>query len=59
MDSEISDIPHLIEGDGDLVCQAGVGWEDINSLLQEKGLPFFFPVKQSFDLLFLFIYLNS
>ena len=35
------------EDDGDLVCQAGVRWEDINSTLQEKGIPLFFPVGPS------------
>lgn len=33
-----------IEDDGDLVCQAGARWEDINQTLKEKGIPLFFPV---------------
>ncbi|KAL5529461.1 hypothetical protein ACEPAG_5446 [Sanghuangporus baumii] len=32
------------EADGDLVCQAGARWEDINLTLQEKGIPLFFPL---------------
>ena len=32
------------EEDGDLLCQAGARWEDINSTLKEKGIPLFFPV---------------
>ena len=36
-----------VEDDSDLVCQAGVRWEDINSTLQEKGIPLFFPVSRT------------
>lgn len=32
------------EADGDLRCQAGARWEDINSVLKERGIPLFFPV---------------
>lgn len=32
------------EADGDLRCQAGARWEDINHVLKEKGIPLFFPV---------------
>lgn len=32
------------EADGDLRCQAGARWEDINRVLKEKGIPLFFPV---------------
>lgn len=32
------------EDDGDLVCQAGARWEDINEELKTKGIPLFFPV---------------
>ena len=32
------------EADGDLRCQAGAQWEDINRVLKEKGIPLFFPV---------------
>ena len=32
------------EDDGDLVCQAGTRWEDINQILRDKGIPLFFPV---------------
>ncbi|KAI0315334.1 FAD-linked oxidase-like protein [Amylostereum chailletii] len=30
--------------DGDLVCQAGARWEDINETLKEQGIPLFFPL---------------
>lgn len=33
-----------IEADGDLVCQSGVGWEQVNETLKEEGIPLFFPV---------------
>jgi hypothetical protein len=32
------------EADGDLKCEAGAGWEDINQALKDKGIPLFFPV---------------
>jgi FAD/FMN-containing dehydrogenase len=32
------------EADGDLRCQAGARWEDINRTLKEKDIPLFFPV---------------
>ncbi|KAL5511402.1 DLD1_1 [Sanghuangporus vaninii] len=32
------------EADGDLVCQAGARWEDINLTLKERGIPLFFPL---------------
>ncbi|EIM83944.1 D-lactate dehydrogenase cytochrome oxidoreductase, partial [Stereum hirsutum FP-91666 SS1] len=32
------------EGDGDLVCQSGARWEDINQTLKDKGIPLFFPL---------------
>ena len=32
------------ESDGDLVCQSGARWEDINRILKENGIPLFFPV---------------
>lgn len=35
----------LIEADGDLRCQCGAKWEDINEMLKEKGIPLFFPVR--------------
>jgi hypothetical protein len=35
----------LIEADGDLCCQSGARWEDINQTLREKGIPLFFPVR--------------
>ena len=33
-----------VEEDGDLVCQAGARWDEINRTLEEKGIPLFFPV---------------
>ena len=33
-----------LEEDGDLVCQAGARWDEINRTLEEKGIPLFFPV---------------
>lgn len=33
------------EADGDLVCQSGVRWEQVNETLKEKGIPLFFPVR--------------
>jgi FAD/FMN-containing dehydrogenase len=36
-----------LEADGDLVCQAGARWEDINGTLAEKGIPLFFPASPS------------
>ncbi|TDL27237.1 hypothetical protein BD410DRAFT_818729 [Rickenella mellea] len=30
--------------DGDLVCQSGTRWEDINATLEERGIPMFFPL---------------
>ena len=34
----------LTVNDGDLECQAGAGWEDVNAYLQKRGLPYFSPV---------------
>lgn len=33
--------------DGDLRCQAGARWEDVNRVLKEKDIPLFFPVSLS------------
>jgi len=33
-----------LEEDGDLVCQAGARWDEINRILEEKRIPLFFPV---------------
>lgn len=33
-----------LEEDGDLICQAGASWDGINRILEEKGIPLFFPV---------------
>ncbi|KIM54904.1 hypothetical protein SCLCIDRAFT_1221517 [Scleroderma citrinum Foug A] len=32
------------ESDADVVCQAGVAWNDLNETLREKGIPLFFPL---------------
>ncbi|KAG8713942.1 hypothetical protein FRC08_012556 [Ceratobasidium sp. 394] len=37
-------ILHINEADSDMVVQSGVKWEDINSTLEEKGIPLFFPL---------------
>ena len=36
-----------LEEDGDLVCQAGARWDEINGILEEKGIPLFFPVRDN------------
>ncbi|KAM6490032.1 FAD-linked oxidase-like protein [Amanita muscaria] len=44
---DISHMDKILEihaDDGDLVCQAGAGWMDINETLKEKGIPLFFPI---------------
>ncbi|KAF9006777.1 hypothetical protein BDZ89DRAFT_1079648 [Hymenopellis radicata] len=30
--------------DSDVVCQPGLGWMELNQILQEKGIPLFFPL---------------
>ncbi|KAI0683633.1 D-lactate dehydrogenase cytochrome oxidoreductase [Cytidiella melzeri] len=42
--SGMDKIIEIHETDGDLVCQAGARWEDINATLKEKGIPLFFPL---------------
>ncbi|THH33889.1 hypothetical protein EUX98_g295 [Antrodiella citrinella] len=44
---DMSGMDQIIEihaDDGDLVCQAGARWEDINQALHDKGIPLFFPL---------------
>ncbi|KAH9480894.1 D-lactate dehydrogenase [cytochrome], mitochondrial [Psilocybe cubensis] len=44
---DMGNMDHIIEineKDGDLVCQPGVRWMDINETLREKGIPLFFPI---------------
>lgn len=36
---------NLTEADGDMTCQSGARWEQINETLKEKGIPLFFPVR--------------
>jgi len=43
-DSQSDLLNWLLEADSDLVCEAGTKWEDINDMLEEKGIPLFFPV---------------
>ena len=38
---------YVLEADGDLTCQAGARWEDINQELKNKGIPLFFPVSRA------------
>ncbi|KAI0085452.1 FAD-linked oxidase-like protein [Irpex rosettiformis] len=42
--SGMDKILEIHEADGDLVCQSGARWEDINVALKEKGIPLFFPL---------------
>ncbi|KAI0078997.1 hypothetical protein K474DRAFT_1770589 [Panus rudis PR-1116 ss-1] len=42
--SAMDKIIEIHEDDGDLVCQAGARWEDINQTLKDKGIPLFFPL---------------
>ncbi|KAH7909134.1 D-lactate dehydrogenase cytochrome oxidoreductase [Hygrophoropsis aurantiaca] len=42
--SAMDQILEINEADGDLRCQSGTRWEDINSTLKEKGIPLFFPL---------------
>ncbi|OJA10768.1 hypothetical protein AZE42_00316 [Rhizopogon vesiculosus] len=42
--SAMNHILEINEGDGDLRCQSGAKWEDINDTLKEKGIPLFFPL---------------
>ncbi|KNZ72089.1 D-lactate dehydrogenase [cytochrome], mitochondrial [Termitomyces sp. J132] len=37
-------ILEIHEADSDLVCQPGAKWMDINDILEEKGIPLFFPL---------------
>ena len=47
------------EADGDLVCQAGARWEDINHALHEKGIPLFFPVSEFMWFFYIIPYIPS
>ncbi|KAF8431775.1 FAD-linked oxidase-like protein [Boletus edulis BED1] len=42
--SAMDQILEINETDGDLQCQAGARWDDINRVLKEKGIPLFFPL---------------
>ncbi|OAX44769.1 hypothetical protein K503DRAFT_677672 [Rhizopogon vinicolor AM-OR11-026] len=42
--SAMNHILEINESDGDLRCQSGAKWEDINDTLKEKGIPLFFPL---------------
>ncbi|KAH8107142.1 D-lactate dehydrogenase cytochrome oxidoreductase [Cristinia sonorae] len=42
--SGMDQILEIHEADGDLICQSGARWEDINHTLKDKGIPLFFPL---------------
>ncbi|KAH8114410.1 FAD-linked oxidase-like protein [Phellopilus nigrolimitatus] len=42
--SRMDRILAINEADGDLVCQPGARWVDINDTLKAKGIPLFFPL---------------
>ncbi|KAJ3776159.1 D-lactate dehydrogenase cytochrome oxidoreductase [Lentinula raphanica] len=42
--SGMNNILEIHEADSDLICQAGIQWEDINQTLKDKGIPLFFPL---------------
>ncbi|TCD68918.1 hypothetical protein EIP91_009469 [Steccherinum ochraceum] len=42
--SGMDKVLEIHEDDGDLVCQAGARWEDINQILKDKDIPLFFPI---------------
>ncbi|KAF9525592.1 FAD-linked oxidase-like protein [Crepidotus variabilis] len=42
--SHMDQIIAIHDADGDLVCQPGAQWMDINATLKEKGIPLFFPI---------------
>ncbi|RDB30391.1 D-lactate dehydrogenase [cytochrome], mitochondrial [Hypsizygus marmoreus] len=42
--SSMDQILQIHEADSDLVCQPGARWMDINDMLNEKGIPLFFPI---------------
>ncbi|CAL1704055.1 unnamed protein product [Somion occarium] len=42
--SAMDQILEIHEDDGDLICQAGTRWEDVNQILKDKGIPLFFPL---------------
>ncbi|KAI0769805.1 FAD-linked oxidase-like protein [Fomes fomentarius] len=42
--SRMDKILDIHEADSDVVCQAGVGWMDLNDHLKKKGIPLFFPL---------------
>lgn len=42
--SAMNSILEINEADGDLRCQPGAKWEDINNTLKDRGIPLFFPL---------------
>ncbi|KAG1757412.1 D-lactate dehydrogenase cytochrome oxidoreductase [Suillus lakei] len=42
--SAMNNILEINEADGDLRCQPGAKWEDINNTLKDKDIPLFFPL---------------
>lgn len=47
--SGLDKIIAINESDADVVCQAGVTWNDLNETLKEKGIPLFFPLDPGRD----------
>ncbi|KAL4063781.1 FAD-linked oxidase-like protein [Scleroderma citrinum] len=47
--SAMNKILAINESDADVVCQAGVTWNDLNETLREKGIPLFFPLDPGRD----------
>ncbi|KAJ7763968.1 FAD-linked oxidase-like protein [Mycena maculata] len=37
-------ILEIHEADGDVLCQPGLGWMELNDTLQSEGIPLFFPI---------------
>ncbi|KAG2346565.1 hypothetical protein BDR05DRAFT_959494 [Suillus weaverae] len=47
--SALDKIISINESDADVVCQAGVTWNNLNETLKEKGIPLFFPLDPGRD----------
>ncbi|KAH7915577.1 FAD-linked oxidase-like protein [Hygrophoropsis aurantiaca] len=47
--SGLDQILAINEADADVVCQAGVTWNNLNDTLKEKGIPLFFPLDPGRD----------
>uniref|UniRef100_A0A0W0FSE9 D-lactate dehydrogenase (cytochrome) n=1 Tax=Moniliophthora roreri TaxID=221103 RepID=A0A0W0FSE9_MONRR len=42
--SGMNRILEIHEEDSDVICQPGIGWMELNEILEEKGIPLFFPL---------------